>query len=253
MPIRLANKRCAAYSALLMSLNILKSVRTNVLVGLVLVTPIVVTAFVVNWLFTFITNRVLVFLPKHLRDSDHELMWRVVALALVLMLMFFVGVLVRNILGKRLYRLGDQLISRIPIINRVYVATRQIITSLFQQRKTMFQEAVLIEYPRPGIFSIGFVTASIPPEVSRHIATAQPGEECISVFIPTTPNPTSGWLCMVPRSSVQKLSMTSGEAMRLVVSGGAVFPGSELGGAPKSLLELVHEMAQSEREAPDKS
>lgn len=233
-------------------MGIFKKIRTNLLVGLVLVTPIVVTAFVVNWLFTFITNRVLVLLPKHLREGDQELMWRFVALILVLVIIFFVGLLVRNILGKRIYRLGDRLISRIPLINRVYVAIRQIITSLFQQRKTMFQDAVLIEYPRPGIFSVGFVTATVPPEMCRHITTAQPGEACVSVFIPTTPNPTSGWLCIVPRSSVQKLNMTSGEAMRLVVSGGAVFPGTEVGQSSQSLLELVHELAQSETQPPGK-
>ncbi len=234
-------------------MGMFKSIRTNVLVGLVLVTPIVVTAFVVNWLFTFITNRVLVLLPRHLRDSDQELLWRVIALALVLLIMFLVGLLVRNILGKRLYRLGDRLISRIPLINRVYVATRQIITSLFQQRKTMFQDAVLIEYPRPGVYSVGFITATVPPDVGRQIASAQPGEDCIAVFIPTTPNPTSGWLCIVPRSGVRKLNMTTGEAMRLVVSGGAVFPGTVVGDSSISLLELVHEMAHSESQPPDKS
>ena len=226
-----------------MALGILKSIRTNILVGLILVTPIVVTAFVVNWLFTFITNRVLVMLPRHLRESDSELLWRIVSLVLVLLVMFFVGVLIRNILGKRLYKLGDKLLSRTPFINRIYVATRQIITSLVQQRRTLFQQAVLIEYPRPGIFSLGFVTAIVPPEMSRHISTAAPGEECVSIFIPTTPNPTSGWFCMVPRSQVKVLEMSSGEAMHLIVSGGAVFPGDKVSDNPPSLVELVHELS----------
>lgn len=233
-----------------MATSVFKSIRTNILVGLILVTPLVVTAFVVNWLFTFITNRILIFLPKHLRDGDQELLWRFVALLLVLVTMFFIGLLVRNILGKRLYKLGDHLLTQIPLINRIYIAIRQIITSLFQQRKTMFQEAVLVEYPRPGIFSVGFVTAIVPPEVSRLIHTARPAEDCLSVFIPTTPNPTSGWLCMVPRSSVQKLEMTSGEAMRLVISGGAVFPGNEINTTPPSLIELVHELMHQETTPP---
>lgn len=224
-----------------MARSIFKSIRTNILVGLILVTPIVVTAFVVNWLFTFITNRVLIFLPKSVREGDHELIWRFISLVVVLALMFLVGLLFRNILGKRLYKLGDRLLTQIPLINRIYIAIRQIITSLFQQRKTLFQDAVLIEYPRPGIFSIGFVTAVVPKEFAQHIHTAAPGEECVSVFIPTTPNPTSGWLCMVPRSSVKKLNMTSGEAMRLVVSGGVVFPGREVDTSSASLVELVHE------------
>lgn len=229
--------------------HIFKSIRTNILVGLILVTPIVVTAFVVNWLFTFITNRVLVLLPKHLRDGDHELMWRVVALLLVVILVFFVGLLARNILGKRLYKLGDNLVSRIPIINRIYVATRQIITSLFQQRKTLFQHAVLLEYPRPGVYSVGFITSIVPAEYSAKIASAKPGEECVSVFIPTAPNPTSGWLCIVPRSATQQLNMTSGEAMQLVVSGGAVYPGTAVKASSASLVELVYELTHPDSDS----
>ncbi|MCS6770453.1 MAG: DUF502 domain-containing protein [Kiritimatiellae bacterium] len=229
-----------------MSRSIFRPIRTNIIVGLILVTPIVVTAFVVNWLFTFITNRVLIFLPKSLREGDQELLWRIVSLVIVLLLLFLVGLFVRNILGKRIYKLGDRLLTQLPLINRIYIATRQIITSLVQQRKTLFQEAVVVEYPRPGIFSVGFITAVVPNEYTWAIRTAAPDEECVSVFIPTTPNPTSGWLCLVPRSSVKKLNMSTGEAMRLIVSGGAVFPGREIDTGSASLVELVHELIHSD-------
>lgn len=223
----------------------LKSMRNNILVGLLLVTPIVVTAFVVNWLFTFITNRVLVFLPKHYREGDQEILWRLASLVLVLVVMFLIGVLVRNILGKRLYQLGDRLLARIPVVNSLYVGTRQVIEALVQQRQTLFQEVVLVQYPRPGVYAVGFVTAVVPPEFKTHLPGPAQVEECISVFIPTTPNPTSGWFCMVPRSEVVKLNMTSGEAMKLIVSGGAVFPGDNGSNRapPPSLLELLHDWA----------
>lgn len=227
-----------------MAKSVWKSIRANIVVGLILVTPLVVTAFVVNWLFTFITNRVLIFIPRAFRE-DKELLWRFISLLIVLAILFAVGLFVRNILGKRLYRLGDQLLTQIPVINRIYIAVRQIITSLVRQRNTLFKEAVIIEYPRPGIYSVGFITAIVPPEYARNIP-APPGEECVSVFIPTTPNPTSGWLCMVPRSSVRILNMTSGEAMRLIVSGGAVFPGGEVNESTASLLELVHDLLHPE-------
>ncbi|MCZ7592093.1 MAG: DUF502 domain-containing protein [Kiritimatiellae bacterium] len=226
--------------------RILKSVRSSILVGLILVTPIVVTAFVVNWLFTFITNRILILLPKHLREGDQELLWRFVALLLVLVLMFFIGLLARNILGRRIYKLGDTVVSRIPIVNRVYITIRQIITSLFQQRKTLFQQAVLVEYPRTGAYTVGFITAILPAQHCAQVASAKPGEECVAVFIPTTPNPTSGWLAIVPRSATQPLAMTSGEAMQLVMSGGAVFPGTAVKDSSISLLELVHELNRSD-------
>lgn len=223
-----------------------RSIRSNILVGLLLVTPIVVTAFVVNWLFTFITNRVLVFLPKHYREGDQEILWRMASLILVLVILFLMGVLVRNILGKRLYQVGDRLLARIPIVNSIYVGTRQVIEALFQQRQTLFQEVVLIQYPRPGVYSVGFVTAVVPERERFQMSEAFRREECLSVFIPTTPNPTSGWFCIIPRSEVIKLSMTSGEAMKLIMSGGAVFPGdtSKALATPPSLVELLHTWAE---------
>lgn len=238
-----------------MKASMLKRLRNNILVGLLLVTPIVVTAFVVNWLFTFITNRVLVFLPKQYREGDQEILWRLASLILVLIVMFLIGVLVRNILGKRLYQLGDRLLGRIPIVNSLYVGTRQVIEALIQQRQTLFQEVVLIQYPRPGVYALGFVTAIVPPDYKKNLSAAHQAEECLSIFIPTTPNPTSGWFCVAPRSEVIKLNMTSGEAMKLIMSGGAVFPGpqSTKQAAPPSLLELLHDWSSEgddPKEAP---
>ncbi|MBW7907690.1 MAG: DUF502 domain-containing protein [Kiritimatiellae bacterium] len=230
--------------------RIFKSIRSNIFVGLVLVTPIVVTAFVVNWLFTLLTNRILILLPKHLREGDHELLWRFVSLLLVAALLFLIGVLARNILGRRIYKFGDRLASRIPLINRVYTGTRQIIASLFQQRKTLFQDAVTLEYPRPGVYSIGFITSVVPKTHKSHFSAAQEEEELVTVFIPTAPNPTSGWICIVPRSATTKLDMTSGEALQFVVSGGAVYPGTTQRAAPVSLVELVHELSQDEPPKP---
>ena len=223
----------------------LKSIRTSILVGLLLMTPIVVTAFVVNWFFRFITNRVLVFLPKHLREGDQELLWRIAALLIVILILFLVGLLARNILGKRLYHLGDRLLARIPFINRVYVGTRQVIEALFQQRQTLFQEVVLLQYPRPGVYAMGFVTAVVPrPYV--HPLGGDVNEEQLSIFIPTTPNPTSGWFCITPRSQVIHLDMSTGEAMKLIVSGGAVFPGNVVNKAPASLLDMLHDWSNKE-------
>lgn len=226
--------------------SILKSIRVNILVGLLLVTPIVVTAFVVNWMFRFITNRGLMFLPREFRTGDQETLWRVVAFVIVLILLFFVGVLVRNILGRRLYRLGDRVLGRIPIINRIYVGTRQVIEALFQQRQTLFQEVVLLQYPRHGVYTMGFVTAIVPPDLARSFRPHAPVEECVSVFIPTTPNPTSGWFCMVPRSETIPMGMSTGDAMKLIVSGGAVFPGDAAAKTPPSLVDLLHDWTNKE-------
>lgn len=228
----------------------LKSIRNNILVGLILATPIVVTSFVVNWMFTFITNRVLVFLPREMREGDRAILWRLAALLIVLLLLYLVGVLVRNILGKRLYQLGDKLLGRIPFINRLYIGTRQVIEALFQQRRTLFQEVVLIEYPRRGVYAMGFVTAAVPVAYTKHLNSEAAAQECVSIFIPTTPNPTSGWFCIAPRSEIIHLDISTGEAMKLIVSGGAVYPGQGPHTASPSLLDMLHDWTEKEEGAP---
>jgi uncharacterized membrane protein len=202
--------------------KVAKSIRNNILVGLVLVTPIVVTALVVNWLFGFATSRVIKLIPANMREPYPEVLFRVLALIAVLIVLFLIGLLTRNILGRRLYQFGDMLLVRIPFINKIYVSVRQISEALLDQSQKMFKEVVLVEYPRKGVYSVGFVTADVPKNMTP---PTQP-EDLIAVFIPTSPNPTSGWFVLAPRSELFVLPMSIGDAMKLVVSGGAVFPGT---------------------------
>jgi uncharacterized membrane protein len=228
-----------------------KTVRNNIIVGLLLVTPLAVTAIVFNGLFKFVTNRFMIFFPKALRDSNVDLLLRVGALLVVLILLFFVGLFVRNLLGRRMYQRAEKLVTRIPLFNRIYLLTRQVIESLFTQRNTLFQEVVLLEYPRAGVYAMGFVTAVVPAEVRAETKELDASSDLLSVFIPTTPNPTSGWLCIVPRSQVMHLSMSPTDGMKLVISGGAVFPGEAKAEAEHSLLEKLQEWAgRADQEHP---
>lgn len=191
------------------------------IVGLILITPIMITIFIVNLLFKITTKWVIAFVPKHLLEVYPAILFQASALVIVLVFVFFVGLLTRNILGKQLYRFGDLLMTKIPFINKIYVWVRQISEAVLEKRQTLFKEVVLIEYPRKGVYSMGFVTATVPP----NLVPGPAGVEQVAVFIATVPNPTTGFFVFVPRSEVVVLPFTIGEAMKLLFSAGAVYPG----------------------------
>jgi uncharacterized membrane protein len=219
--------------------KILRTFRNNILVGLLLIAPIYFTIFIVQLLFNWFTGLLLDFFPEPMWKTRYEAAYRVAALLGVLVLLFLIGLFVRNILGRRLYHLGDRVIARIPIVSKIYVWIRQTMEVLLSQRDTLFKEVVMFEYPRPGVYSLGFVTGQVPANVLALLKpTAQEGEH-LSIFIPTTPNPTSGWFCVVPRAKTIPVNMTTGEAMKLIISGGAVYPGTEAGPERATLLEKI--------------
>ena len=140
-------------------------------------------------------------------------------LALILVVVL-TGVFARNYVGRGLLRVVDRLLSRIPLMNRIYLAIQQISQAFFSGKKVIFQRAVLIEYPRKNVYCIAFVTSEPQGEVQHKTA-----KDVVGVFVPTTPNPTSGFLLFVPKDEIISLRMRVEEAMKLVISGGAVSPG----------------------------
>ncbi len=205
-----------------MATNISRSIRNNILVGLVLIIPLVVAVVVVNWLFKFVTNEFIALIPKELIKSYPLFLFRLAALLVILVGLFFLGLFVRNMVGKRLYQVADHVLARTPLINKIYVWVRQISETVLDQRQTLFQEVVLVEYPRKGVYSMGFVTAGVPPG----FVPKGDGVDRVVVFIATVPNPTTGFFIFVPRSEVQVLPIEIGDAMKMLFSAGAVFPGS---------------------------
>ena len=195
------------------------------IVGLILLTPIVVTVFVVDFLFMLTTEWVLKFVPPAVIKEYSALLFQAAALVFVLVLVFFIGLLTRNIIGQKLYHIGDMLLARIPFINKIYVTVRQISEALVDQSQTMFKEVVLVEYPRKGLYTVGFITASVPQEVVALIPEHAAGEY-VAVFVATVPNPTSGFFVLLPRSQVQVLPISVSDGMKMVISAGAVYPGS---------------------------
>lgn len=192
----------------------LKQLRNIFFTGLLVLTPVVVTAYVFYQLFIRIDGL--------LGGKIQELTGYIIpgmGIVAVILLILFAGVLARNIAGKKMIQLGEAIVNRIPLINRIYSAVQQLSQAFFSGKRAVFQKAVLIEFPKEGTFSIGFQTSEPKGEIQRHIQT-----ELVSVFLPTSPNPTSGYLLFVPREKVRPLMMSIEEAVKLVISGGSVLP-----------------------------
>jgi len=138
---------------------------------------------------------------------------------MTLIIIVLVGMFTTNIFGKRLVHLGETLVEKIPFVRRIYGGTKQVISSFVHADTSAFNQVVLIEFPRRGVHAIGFVTGETRGEVQ-----SKTGDNMINVFVPTTPNPTSGFLIFAPPEEVQEISMTIEEGVKYVISGGIVDP-----------------------------
>jgi uncharacterized membrane protein len=132
---------------------------------------------------------------------------------------FLVGLIATNVFGHKIIRLAETAFARLPVVKPVYNAARQIIDAFSARSSSVFQSVVMLEYPRRGIYALGFVTVEASPEVQHKTE-----REVLTVFLPTTPNPTSGFLLLVPREELTPLDMSVEDALKMVISGGVVVP-----------------------------
>ena len=198
--------------------------RNAFLSGLVLLAPLAVTWVVFKWLVAKVGGdfKPIFFfaVPTTVRDHPSlDLVWDVLATAIVLLLITFLGLVSRYFLSAYFGRATERIINNIPGVGTVYRTVKQIVDTFSAQKRNIFEKVVMVEYPAPGTFVIGFLTNRAKGEVQ-----ARTGEELWTVFIPTTPNPTSGFLLFYPQHKVQELDMSVGEAMKLIISGGTVVP-----------------------------
>jgi uncharacterized membrane protein len=193
--------------------------RRYLMAGLLVWVPIVVTVLVVRFILDLM-DQTLLLLPPSLRP-EVLLGMHIPGLGLVLalLLLLFTGMLVSNIIGRTLVALWEDLMNRIPFVRALYGGVKSFSTTILSNQGTSFKKVMLIEYPRQGIWSIGFQTAGDVPLISAHT-----GEPQVCVFIPTTPNPTSGFIMMVPRSQAIELDMSIDAAMKMIVTLGVVVP-----------------------------
>lgn len=200
--------------------------RANFLAGLVLVLPAVISFAVIKWLFgtiSSVTDLLLFFLPKswtHEKDGEGGMYWycSVAALLLAVVIISFIGRLARNYFGRKMIQWLDAWMLRIPLFNKIYAAIKQV-NAAFTGNKNSFKTVVLVEFPRLGTYSVGFITGDQNAEVQQ-----KTNEKVVSVFVPTTPNPTSGFLILVPEEKLVKLDMTVADGIKFIVSLGSISP-----------------------------
>ena len=207
--------------------NLLARWQANFWAGLVIVLPAVISLAVLRWLFgtvSVITDTLLFFLPTELTHHNQGTgpmywYWSLVALVLAIVLIATVGLLARNYFGRKIIEWVDLALMRVPLLNKIYSATKQVNDAFSTSNKSAFRTVVLVEFPHSGMWSIGFVTSEQQEEVQ-----AKTGRKVVCVFVPATPNPTSGFLMMVPVEKVIKLEMSVAEAIKYIVSLGAILP-----------------------------
>ncbi|MEM8842812.1 MAG: DUF502 domain-containing protein [Pseudomonadota bacterium] len=195
--------------------------RANFLTGLVVVAPIVLTIYLTWAIITFIDDQIVPLVPSIYNPSTY-IDVDIPGFGVIVFLVFttFIGTLARRVFGRQMIRWGEGLIDRTPIIRSIYNAIKQIAETVFSQSKSSFKQACIVEYPRRGIWAVAFVSTDTTGEVPQKAGR----DDMISVFLPTTPNPTSGFLLFVPREDVHLLDMTVEDAAKLVISAGLVVP-----------------------------
>lgn len=198
--------------------------RTAFLSGLILLAPLAVTWFVFSWLIDRVGGAFrpifFFYLPETLSGYPGVgLLLDVLTTVLVLALITLLGYVSRYVIIHYFARLTERFIDNIPGVNTVYRSVKQIVDTFGAQKRNVFEKVVLTEFPRKGTYAIGFLTNRAQGEVQ-----ARTEEEVWTIFIPTTPNPTSGFLVLVPREQITLLDMSVGDAMKLVISGGTVSP-----------------------------
>jgi uncharacterized membrane protein len=211
----------------------MKRLRTYLVTGLLVWIPLGITVFLVKFMVEFV-DQTLLLLPVNFRP-DTVLGFHIPGLGIVLSVavLLLTGVLAANFLGRKLVLLWESWLQRIPLVRSVYSAAKSFAEVVLTSNTESFKEVMLIQYPRQGLYSLCFQTSTQLGEVQTRT-----GEEVICVFVPTTPNPTSGVMIMVPKKDVVVLDMEVEEAVKMVVSLGVVVPRwPKLSGAPANKTE----------------
>jgi uncharacterized membrane protein len=192
--------------------TIVKHLKGTFLAGLFVVVPVGITIFILKFLFNFADGILSSYLDYLFTLIVHQDL-HIPGLGMITgaVVIYLTGLLATNVLGKQLLRFGDELLARIPLVKSIYTSSKQL-TKVFREGKTSYRRAVFVEWPRPGVKAIGFVTA----EVERN------GERLVVVYVPTMPNPTSGFALFFREEEVFDSGMSVEDAVKFVVSGGAV-------------------------------
>lgn len=201
-------------------------IRAYFLAGVLITSPIVITLALALWLINFVDSHIVPLIPEQWNPDTYlrELFGFKISIPGIGVVVLFVvitliGWITASYLGRIFVRIGENIVARMPVVSGIYGAVKQIMETIFRNQSQAFRRAVLVEYPRRGLWTVAFVTGKAEGEVRSLI-----DEDLINIYVPTTPNPTSGFLLFVPKSDVVYLDMTVEEAFKLVISGGLVTP-----------------------------
>jgi len=190
-----------------------------IMAGLLVWVPLGITIYVMVWLVTTL-DQTLLLIPEHLRP-EALVGFHIPGLGVLLsfVILLATGFLAANFFGQRLIRIWEAMLGRIPVVKSIYSSVKQVSDTVLSDQGTAFRKALLVEFPRPGCWTIAFLTGAPAGEVASYL----PGEH-ISVYVPTTPNPTGGYFIMVPKASVHELDISVDEALKYIISMGVVAP-----------------------------
>ena len=223
--------------------------KNDLIAGLLVIIPLATTIWltitIATWVINFLTQ-----VPKQLNPFDGlnpilvNILNLLVGLAVPLLSILAIGLMARNIAGRWLLDFGERLLQAIPLAGQVYKTLKQLLETLLKDSNGKFRRVVLVEYPRPGIWAIAFVTGAMSNEIQSQIS-----RPVISLFIPTTPNPTTGWYAIVPEEDVLNLSISVEDAFKIVVSGGIVSPNIQPSHLPA--LSAISSLEIKQQEIPE--
>jgi len=215
--------------------TIIGRLRAYFFAGVLVVAPISITFYIAYLILDFVDARVTPLIPLRYNPNTY-LPFGIPGLGLVVLLVVitFIGATTANYLGRVFVRLSEGVLARMPVIRGIYGAVKQLVESVFSQKASAFRQVVLIEWPRDGVWSLGFVTSATAGEITERLSGG-----VVSIMVPTTPNPTSGYLVFVPREKVIALKMSVEDAMKMILSSGIVVPPYEIDRLRKSSAEAI--------------
>ena len=200
----------------MLSKKISKIFKSYFVTGIIVIVPLLLTYIVIRALVNTL-GKLFALLPPNLQPQTYIPFFGV-EIIIAFILVILIGFLVSNFLGRKFYRIGEKILAKIPIVKTIYQGVKQLTTGIVSDKK-MFSKVVLIQFPVRNLHQIGFVTGE-----DKHFIKNNQGQKMLKIFIPTTPNPTSGFFCIVPESEVQYLDLTADEAFSLIISAGSAEP-----------------------------
>lgn len=206
--------------------------RKYFITGLLILVPLAITLWVLNLIISTMDQSLLLLPERWQPKTVFGFNIPGLGTILTLLIIFFTGLLTRNFIGKQVVHTWEKLLTRIPIVSSIYSSVKQVSDTLFSSSGNAFRKAVLVQYPRAGSWTIGFLTGVPGGDVKNHLVG-----EYVSIYVPTTPNPTSGFFLMVPKDEAIELDMTVDAALKYIVSMGVVAP-ENLTSASKNLAVL---------------